>query len=93
MLFKTLKGKTPITRGIFGRIYKNREYLYINGVLIDEQFNVIEENCSLTRAAKLITEYPAINGRTWFKRISLEDLDDQAIQKLKEMGLLETLEE
>ena len=88
-MFKNLKVKTSISKGLFGRVYKEQPYLYIDGVLINKNYEVIAENISLTRAAKLITEYPAINGRTWFKKITTADLEDEAVAKLKEMGLLE----
>jgi len=87
-MFKNLKVKTSISKGLFGRVYKEQPYLYIDGVLINKNYEVIAENISLTRAAKLITEYPAINGRTWFKKISVDELSDTALEKLKEMGLL-----
>jgi len=79
-----------ITKGLYGRIYKEQPFLYIDGVLVDSNYQIIETNISLTRAAKLIrNSNNPINGRTFFKKIKLDDLEDEAIQKLTEMGLLE----
>ena len=87
-MFKNLKSNASVTNGMFGRVYKGRAFLYVDGMLVDEQFNVIETNISITKAAKVITDYPSINGRTWFKKISVDELTDEARERLTNMGLL-----
>ena len=79
---------SSVTKGIYGKVYKGQAYVYIDGVLIDQHFNVIAEGISLTKAGKLITGYPNINGKSWFKKITSADLTDAARAKIEEMGLL-----
>ena len=89
-MFKNLKKTGVTTKGIFGKCYKGNCFVYINGTLVDEQFQIMAENISLTAAAKLVrNSNNPINGKTFFKKIKLDDLEDQAIQKLTEMGLLD----
>lgn len=90
-MFKTLGSRSSsftISKGIYGKVYKGQPYLYIDGCLLNQEFRILEENCSLTRAAKLITGYTNINGKSWFKKIEPSELTDEAFNKLTEMGLL-----
>ena len=87
-MFKNLKARAQTTKGIFGKIFKGRAYIYIDGTLVNQDFQIIEREISLTRAAKLVSGYPSINGRSWWKKIPSSELTDEAFEKLKEMGLL-----
>lgn len=88
-MFKTLKSKTSISKGLFGKCYKGECFVYIDGTLLNERFEVLGENLSLTKAAKLITNYENINGRSWFKKITIDELTSEAVAKLKEKGFLQ----
>jgi len=88
-MFKNLgKFTATATQGLFGKVFKGRAYIYIDGTLVDQDFQIIEREISLTRAAKLVSGYPSINGRSWFKRITSDELTEEAFKKLTEMGLL-----
>ncbi len=90
-MFKTnLFRKMNPTLGLYAKFYKGSAYLYVDGSLVDQNFEILGSELSLTKAAKLITNYSTINGRSWWKKIEKSDLKDETIQKLEEMGLLET---
>jgi len=89
-MFKNLgrSSGAAISKGLFGRVYKGQPFLYIDGCLINENYEVIGDGISLTRAGKLITGYQNLNGRSWFKKIKLDELQDEAREQLEKMGLL-----
>jgi len=87
-MFKNLKKTGVTTKGIFGKCYKGNCFVYINGTLVDEQFQILGSELSLTKASKLITNYQNINGKGWWKKIEKSDLTDETIDKLIQMGII-----
>ena len=83
------RANSPVAKGVYAKLYKGSVYLYINGFLVDSQFQILGSELSLTKAAKVVNGYSNVNGRSWWKQISINDLSDEARQKLTEMGLLE----
>jgi len=87
-MFKNLRKTATATQGLYAKIYKSKAFVYIDGVLVNEEYEIIAADVSLTKAAKIITQYQTINGKSWWKKIEVDELTDEARAQLERMGLL-----